>query len=93
MCAAADGSCTLLVEGATTAGPAALIYNTLQLHTALWLRSRPQLRCFAVLALLVLSFLLPASTAGAGGLSLVYAPLQAPQPLSAVLSLLATILC
>ena len=25
MCAAADGSCTLLVEGATTAGPAALI--------------------------------------------------------------------
>jgi len=27
MCAAADGSCTLLVEGATTAGPAALIYS------------------------------------------------------------------
>jgi hypothetical protein len=45
-----------------------------------------------VLALLVLSFLSPASTAGAGGLSLVYAPLRAPQPSSAVLSLLATIL-
>jgi hypothetical protein len=41
-----------------------------------------------VLALLVLSFLSPASTAGAGGLSLVYAPLRAPQ----LLSLLATIL-
>jgi hypothetical protein len=49
----------------------------LQLHAALWLRASPRSCCFAVLALLVLSFLSPASTAGAGGLSLVYAPLRA----------------